>query len=281
MDIHVINGRRKKRRAKKGGKKRAAQKRAETPTRAKPVAKAKRRRTKAAAPARRRRRARRHTVSAAPARRRRSKRRGHSRHHNPGMGAIGGKAGAALKSLVPMLAGLAATAAITKRIPGAPMSGSGPSSVAGEPWSVAQYGVALAIAVAGGPIVQRFAGRWISGEKFAQGALALVGAKLLFTEIVPRIPGAQQWLGAAEGEVAYDEQSGQASIYSNGQWQALQGLTVASPLDGLEYASPLDGDESYGMGHLMPANTDAATATRAAYTGSGSTSAYQAAYGYR
>lgn len=186
-----------------------------------------------------------------------------------------------LKSLVPMLAGLAATAAITKRIPGAPMSGSGPSSVAGEPWSMAQYGVALAIAVAGGPIVQKFAGRWISGEGFAKGALALVGAKLLFTEIVPRIPGASNFLGAAEGEVAYDDATGQASIYSNGQWQALQGLNYASPLDGLEYASALDGDVSYGMGHLMPANTDAQTATRAAYTGSGSTSAYQAAYGYR
>ena len=92
----------------------------------------------------------------------------------------------------------------------------------------------------------------------------------------------QQTFGQADGEVRYDQTTGQTWIAQGGRWMAMQGqdmgdLVEASALDGeLVEASALD-----GMGHLLPANTDRRAVTQGRYTGTGYTDNYHAAYAAR
>lgn len=145
-----------------------------------------------------------------------------------------------LKSLLPMGIGMAAAAALAKRFNiGDPIGAS--STIAGEPWTPVQYGLTLAVGAAVQAFGPKLGLRGNLAEKAMEGALALAGAKLFFTVLVPKIPGVSNFLGA-DDDIEYDPATGQAWMMENGKRIALQGLVTASPMDGIVTASPLDGD---------------------------------------
>lgn len=171
------------------------------------------------------------------------------RRRNPGLGM--GNIGKTLKDLLPLMAGMAATAALVKRLPATETPAETPSILAGERWSMAQYAGAAGVAILGGKFASKVG---LNGQLVSLGALGLIAAKALFTEVVPRIPGAATILGAEEGEIQDD--NGQLMIYQGGRWQAMQGLVQMSPMDGLVERSPLDGtdedDDSLGYMPAVP-----------------------------
>lgn len=161
------------------------------------------------------------------------------RKHNPARRfGGGGSLMSAGKSLGVMALGMLAVSALTKRLPAATDMGAGPSSIAGERWSMAQYGGALAIAL----IAPKFVGKFVDPTAFRNGALGLIAGKVVFTEILPKVPGASRFLGAdPDGSVKVDDVTGQAYIMANGTWQALQGLVHENRMDGLVHENRMDG----------------------------------------
>lgn len=168
-----------------------------------------------------------------------------------------------VKAGIPRLAGkLAVAAAINaaKRwLPNTASMGN-PSSLAGEPWGLAQYGVALAVAVLGPKLL----GKFVNPTEFRRGAVDLILQKAVWTQGIARIPMAQQWFGAI-GDQEYDN-NGQGWIEDGGQMHAMQGLMSAGPMDGLVSKSPFDG--------YLPSVTPAAEASKSAYRGTGSSDPY-------
>lgn len=160
-----------------------------------------------------------------------------------------GKIGGLVKSALPMGVGALAAAIVAKRLGtfGSPIGDQ--SSLAGDPWTPAQYAGVILGGFFGSNLVGRFG---IDREKFMMGALGLAVAKGVFTILAPKIPGVSTLLGA-EDEMEYDPVTGQAWYYENGKKIALQGLVTASPMDGYNFnnygmsgivtASPMDGED--------------------------------------
>jgi len=247
-------------------------------------------------PRRRRRRRKNCETSAAPVSNPRRRRRRSARRRNPvsfgrrrrrrNPEGFGGGIMSEVNRFLPRLLGKLFVAFLVKRWGGqgslmSPTAMQSPTL--GGSWTMGQY----VLAAVGAHLGAKVFGRFINAEQFKQGAYDLILTKLVWTEGLSRSPWLQATFGAAEGEVKYNEQTGQMEIFQGGRWQMMQGyddmsgsdLVTASPLDGeLVAASPLDGSASYGYGHLLPANADAATVRAGMYTGSGYVSPYHAAY---
>ncbi len=152
------------------------------------------------------------------------------------------------------------------------MGGPKTSVTAGGSWTLGQY-ILAAVAL---NIGAKAFGRMWSEAEFKQGGWDLIFFKLVWTEGIARSPWAKTQFGA---HINYDPTSGTTWLTQGGQQVSMQGnerLVTASAMDGSERlvtASPMD-----GMGHLLPPNTDAATAKLGRNAGSGYVSNYQAAY---
>ena len=245
--VHVINPR--KRTSKKTTKKKASRRRrrpakrktnTSTPQRKTNMAARKKRTTRRRAPARRR------AANPAPARRRRknpsSYRRTTRRRKNPGeTGAVFSE----MKSAIPRMLGMMATAWAVRRWggQGGLFGTQHTSPMMGQSWSFAQYAIAGAVAAFG----PRLLGKWINPSEFRRGAVDLMVQKFIWTEGLARNQWAQQQFGQ---DIAMGPQN-QLYYDQGGQWNAMQGLVEASPLDGLVEASPLDGDLNYQDGKLQ------------------------------
>jgi hypothetical protein len=149
----------------------------------------------------------------------------------------------------------------------------------GTSWTLWQYGASI-VAL---NLASSFVGRFVNAAEFRRGGMDLVLTKLVWTEGIARMPRLQQAFGS-DGQIQIDAQ-GQAWIQQGGRWTAMQGyqgygdsLVQSSALDGVVERSALDGDTDYSYGHLLPAGTSVEQATQAAYTGSGYTSPYHAAF---
>ena len=170
-----------------------------------------------------------------------------------------------VKQAVPRLVGKLAVAgavnAAAKYLPGSTSMG-GPSSLAGEPWGWQQYAVAAGVAMFGPKLL----GRFVNATEFRKGAVDLILQKLVWTNVISRVPVAQQWFGAiGDGTQVYDSDN-QGWIMDNGQYHALQGLVTKGPLDGLVTKGPLDG--------YLPSNTPREERIKSAYRGTGSADPY-------
>ena len=114
-------------------------------------------------------------------------------------------------------------------------------------------------------------GRFMRDEAgFRRGGVDLILTKLVWTEGIAR----SQWAKSTFGNypsVRYDPGTGQTWLNQGGQWAAMQGGELVD-------ASPLDGGRTHAYGQLMPSTTPEKEAERARWSGSGYTSAYNAAY---
>lgn len=198
--------------------------------------------------------------------------------------------GSRVAAWVPGMLGKLWVAFIVRRMGGMGMGGSLFSSVGGgqppvspmlgQSWGFGQY----VFAAIGLHVGAKIFGRFVNASEFVKGGWDLILTKALWTEGFARSPWMQATFGQGEGEVRYDEGSGQMFIYQGGRWQAMQGfdgLVQASPMDGIVAASPLDGSPGYQYGHLLPANVDDATRRSGMHSGSGYVSNYHAAYAAR
>lgn len=165
----------------------------------------------------------------------------------------------AFPRLVGKLAVAAAVNAAAKYLPGSTSMG-GPSSLAGEPWGWQQYAAAAVTAI----FAPKLLGKFVNATEFRRGAIDLIMTKLVWTNVISRVPMAQQWFGAI-GDQVYDS-DGQGWIEDNGQMHALQGLVTSGPLDGLVTSGPMDG--------YLPSTTSRSESLKSAYRGTGSSDPY-------
>lgn len=258
VQLHILNpGKKKRRAAKKGGKKRSstkAKKARSKPRRAmarKKKSTRKRKGTVARAVQAVKRRVRKAVAN--PGHKRRRRRRNPSARGmlmNLKKGLPNGK------ELVGIGGAVLAVSAGTKFFAdGAPVfAGSGPTSLAGEPWNAKQYAAAIGLSLIGGPLLDRFVRG--SGHAFTLTGIVFTIAKTVMP-LAMKVQTLQKFLGEAEGDVRVDE-DGQSWILQGGRWNALQGLVNATAMDGLEEqnaldglveATPMDGyyEDSYGI----------------------------------
>lgn len=253
FDLHMLNGKKKgrKKSAKKGSRKKGAKRASKkavrkTATKARPkMAKKKsRKKSHTAGPKKHRR----HAKTA-------SKTKHHRRRRNPSGRALLSKLKAHLpsgKDVIGAAIGVAATSAATKFFAdGTPLfPGSGPTSIAGEPWNIKQYGAAAAVAVAGPMIADKI----VPGSGRAVGAtvVAIAIAKTVMP-LFAKIPGVNRYLGEAEGEIKVDD-DGQSWIMQGGRWNALQGNDHEYEYEGINGLVPATALDGYvGMSGLVPA----------------------------
>ena len=145
------------------------------------------------------------------------------------------------------------------------------SEFAGTSWTWRQYGIALAVA----QFAPKLLSRVIDPTGFRQGAMDAIVMKFVWTEGISKSDWGREQFGT--GDIYSDNSNGQLYWDQGGRQVAMQGLVASSSLDGLVEGGPMDGHDPSGYGHLLPAGTDAQTAYRGAYHGSGYTDPYQAA----
>jgi hypothetical protein len=250
FDLHMLNGKKKNKKASKKGTRRAPAK--------KQMAK-KKAAKKARRPAGRCNNPMHNTKVHTPKKYKRragKKKAGHKKHRrrNPSGRALLSKLRAHLptgKDVAGAAIGVVATSAATKFFAdGTPLfPGSGPTSIAGEPWNIKQYAAAGAVAV----VVPAIADKLIPGSGRAVGAtvVAIAIAKTVMP-LVAKVPMINRYLGEAEGEIKVDD-DGQSWIMQGGRWNALQGNDYDyEGINGLVPATALDGYS--GMSGLVPAS---------------------------
>lgn len=164
----------------------------------------------------------------------------------------------------------------------------------GQAWPWNNYMYALGVGYIVAKLLVRAKGGHFA-KVFWQTIVRTCVVRFVWTEGIGKIPGASNYFGSIQsslpGTIYRDGQGNTLQLDYAGRWQALQGLEPARALDGLEVARPLDGlvgsrgvDRSNGgygprMQGLLPSDTPGTEATRGAYTGTGYTDVYSAAYG--
>lgn len=248
LNIHVLNGKKKKSSKKAPSKKKAPAKASKAPRAKKKASHAPAKKKRGTMAKKKKSSKKKRSTTTAIAHYVRSKvckKKGKKRRGNPGRFKLG-NVGNIVKELGGMAAGLVAVGLLVKKLPPNEDMGSGPSSLAGERWSIAQYAGAGSIALLA-PIALKPVAKWVPVNGVRLGALALIALKAVYTELVPKIPGASEFLGEVEGAVKVDGNK-QSWIFANGSWNAMQGLGRRA-MGGLVNASAMD-----GMGGLVNAS---------------------------